>query len=72
MTHKNILETTKQIESMDQIRAKSTTVRFQSSSTSAFAFGEEYIRWQTNRVYIMTEKKIIENVLINLINVLIN
>jgi len=50
MTHKNILETTKQIESMDQIRAKSTAVRFQSSSTSAFAFGEEYIRWQTNRI----------------------
>lgn len=50
MTHKNILETTKQIESMDQIRAKANGVRFQSSSTSAFAFGEEYIRWQTNRV----------------------
>ena len=50
MTHRNILETAKQIEAMDQIRAKSTGVRFQSSSKSAFAFGEEYIRWQTNRV----------------------
>ena len=48
------METKKQIEAMDNIRQKATSVYFQSSKTTlsktAFAFGDEYIRWQTNRV----------------------
>ncbi|XP_066915563.1 patched domain-containing protein 3-like [Clytia hemisphaerica] len=54
MSHKNIMETKKQIEAMDNIRQKATSVYFQSSKTTfsktAFVFGDEYIRWQTNRI----------------------
>lgn len=54
MTHKNILETKKQIEAMDQVREAATSVYFPSSKTRAFAFSDEYIRWQTNRVSLMS------------------